>query len=349
MQQSFDGDAAVGHDEDERGTGGDAIELEHLVAASVFSDGGKLNAMFVGPLLAYGIGVCVRDLHIEHIVHVAAHLGIGSRDIGRNHPALAARVEEVMFCQSAFAFDYYVNGIYYRKATQQVPGGGCGETYLIVVNDDDYSTYSGDVVIPETETINEETYRVRYIGSEAFYACTNLTSVTLSNNIVNIGFHSFAECPLLEVMDLPEGMVQINSNAFSNCPNLDYIFIHNTEPFFLWDDALADINDHVQIVVPCNCIEAFEASEEWQGIQLYDDCGHVGVEESGKVTMGIYPNPASETLTIETEGTVTIYDALGCPVRTLFVNRKETIDLQGLASGIYFVKVGNEVRKIIVE
>ena len=42
----------------------------------------------------------------------------------------------MMFCQSAFAFDYYVNGIYYRKVTQQVPGGGCGETYLIVVNDD---------------------------------------------------------------------------------------------------------------------------------------------------------------------------------------------------------------------
>ena len=100
-------------------------------------------------------------------------------------------------CQSAFAFDYYVNGIYYRKATQQLPGGGCGETYLIVVNDDYPNTYSGDMVVPETEIINGETLRVRYIGSEAFYGCVNLTSVTLPNTIVNIGYHSFADCHLL--------------------------------------------------------------------------------------------------------------------------------------------------------
>ena len=255
----------------------------------------------------------------------------------------------MVLCQSAFAYDYFVNGIYYRKVTQQLPGGGCGETYLIVVNNDDPNTYSGDVFIPETETINGETYRVRYIGSEAFLGCVNLTSVILSSNIVNIGYHSFAECPLLEEINLPEGMGQINSNAFSSCPKLDYIFINDTEPFFLWDDAFADINDHVHIVVPCNCIEAFEAAEEWQGIQLYDDCGHVGVGESEGATMVVYPNPASETLTIEAEGLVTISDEMGRVVRSLFVDNKQTIDLQGLTSGLYYVKAGNEVKKVMVK
>ena len=255
----------------------------------------------------------------------------------------------MVFCQSAFAWDYYVNGIYYRKVTQQVPGGGCGETILIVVNDDYENTYSGDVVIPESETINGESYRVTYIGSEAFYGCMNLTSVTLPNSIVNIGYHSFANCPLLEYIDIPSGMQQINSNAFSFCYGLDYIFIRDTEPFFLWDDAFADINDHVQIVVPCNCIEAFEASEEWQGILLYDDCGHVGVGEAETITMNVYPNPVSETLTIEAEGPVTIIDEMGRVIRTLFVKRKETINLEGLSSGFYFVKAGDEVKKILVK
>ena len=94
IQQSFDGDAAVGHDEDERGAGLDAIQVEHLVAASVFADGGELNAVFVGPLLTSGIAVDVGDFDVEHIVHVAAHLGVGTRDVGRNHLALAASVEE---------------------------------------------------------------------------------------------------------------------------------------------------------------------------------------------------------------------------------------------------------------
>ena len=255
----------------------------------------------------------------------------------------------MMICQSAFAYDYYVNGIYYRKATQQLPGGGCGETYLIVVNDDYQNTYSGDVVVPETETINGETYRVKYIASEAFYGCQYLTSVTLPNTIVNIGFHSFAECPLLEVIDIPASIQQINSNAFSNCEELDYIFIHNNQPFFLWDDAFADINDHVHIVVPCNCIEAFEASEEWQGIQLYDDCGNVGIGEAKTVAFDVYPNPVSGALTIEAEGLVTISDEMGRVVRTLFVDDKQTIDLQGLSSGFYFAKVGDAVKKVLVK
>jgi hypothetical protein len=255
----------------------------------------------------------------------------------------------MMICQSAFAYDYYVNGIYYRKATQQLPGGGCGETYLIVVNDDYQNTYSGDVVVPETETINGETYRVKYIASEAFYGCQYLTSVTLPNTIVNIGFHSFAECPLLEVIDIPASIQQINSNAFSNCEELDYIFIHNNQPFFLWDDAFADINDHVHIVVPCNCIEAFEAAEEWQGIQLYDDCGNVGVGEAKTLAFDVYPNPVSGSLTIEAEGLVTISDEMGRIVRALFVDDKQTVDLQGLSSGFYFVKAGDAVKKVLVK
>lgn len=255
----------------------------------------------------------------------------------------------MMICQSAFAYDYIVNGIYYRKATQQLPGGGCGETYLIVVNNDYPNTYSGDVVVPETEIINGESLRVRYIASEAFYGCVDLTSITLPSTIVNIGFHSFADCQRLEYIDLPAGMQQINSNAFSNCYELDHIFIHATEPFFLWDDAFADINDHVQIVVPCNCIEAFEAAEEWQGIQLYDDCGHVGVGEAKTVAFEVYPNPVSETLTIEAEGLVTISDEMGRVLRTLFVDDKQTIDLQGLSSGFYFVKAGTEVKKVMVK
>jgi hypothetical protein len=255
----------------------------------------------------------------------------------------------MMFCQNAFAWDYYVNGIYYRKVTQQLPGGGCGETILIVVNDDYENTYSGDIVIPESEIINGESYRVTYIGSEAFYGCVNLTSVTLPNTIVNIGFHSFAECPLLEYIEIPAGIQQINSNAFSYCEELDYIFIHSLEPFFLWDDAFADINDHVHIVVPCNCIEAFEASEEWQGIQLYDDCGNVGIGEAKTVAFDVYPNPVSGALTIEAEGLVTISDEMGRVVRTLFVDDKQTIDLQGLSSGFFFVKVGDAVKKVLVK
>ena len=102
-------------------------------------------------------------------------------------------------------------------------------------------------------------------------------------------------------------------------------------------------------MVPCNCIEAFEAAEEWQGIQLYDDCGNVGIEETEAVAMNVYPNPTSGTFTIEAEGLVTILDEKGQVVRSLFVNGKENIHIQDLSSGLYFVKAGNEVKKVLVK
>ena len=63
----------------------------------------------------------------------------------------------------------------------------------------------------------------------------------------------------------------------------------------------------------------------------------------------LHPNPASETLTIEAEGLVTIVDEMGRIVKTLFVDQKKSIDLQDLPNGIYFVKVGNEVKKVLVK
>ena len=75
----------------------------------------------------------------------------------------------------------------------------------------------------------------------------------------------------------------------------------------------------------------------------------MGIGENENATVNIYPNPATETLTIEAEGLVTIVDEMGRVVRTLFVDNKQTIDLQGLTSGLYFVKAGNEVKKVMIK
>ena len=210
-----------------------------------------------------------------------------------------------MCSQRVFAYDFIVDGICYTKLPHQLPDGGCGETTLSVVSDGE-NTYSGDIVIPETVTFSGETYTVDDIGDAAFYNCTELTSLTLPNTIKVIGFHSISGCPKLMVLDLPAGMVQVFSNAFSDNPNLDYIFVHSIEPFYLWSGAFDEINDHFKIVVPCGALEAFEDDTDWGGYPLMDDCGNVGIEETKTATVDVYPNPASETLTIEAEGEVEI-------------------------------------------
>lgn len=85
------------------------------------------------------------------------------------------------------------------------------------------------------------------------------------------------------------------------------------------------------------------------------DC--VGIDELKNEHLGlkVYPNPLNEVLIVESlkfeEGlTISIYNALGNEVHHSVLNSQlSTIDLRGLESGIYFVKVGNAVKKILKE
>ena len=54
--------------------------------------------------------------------------------------------------------------------------------------------YTGAVTIPATVTYNGKTYSVTSIGERAFYDCTGLTSVTISNSVTRIGWYAFHYC-----------------------------------------------------------------------------------------------------------------------------------------------------------
>ena len=75
----------------------------------------------------------------------------------------------------------------------------------------------------------------------------------------------------------------------------------------------------------------------------------VGVDESSIQPLKVYPNPASESLTIETEGSALLVDQNGRIVRQLTVNGKDNINLQGLSKGVYFLKTGKNVTKVLVK
>lgn len=88
---------------------------------------------------------------------------------------------------------------------------------------------------------------------------------------------------------------------------------------------------------------------------LYDSFPN-DIEEfvSNKVLRGIeiYPNPVRTEFTIRTQNIgskAQIFDVLGCLVKSMELNQKETnVSLQEIDSGIYFVQYGKTVTKMVV-
>ena len=61
--------------------------------------------------------------------------------------------------------------------------------------------------------------------SNAFYDCTNLTSVSLPNTLTHIGDGSFSGCTNLEEIIIPNSVEYIGDSAFKNCSKLKSIKI----------------------------------------------------------------------------------------------------------------------------
>ena len=66
------------------------------------------------------------------------------------------------------------------------------KTVIVVCKFNGY--YTGEIVIPQTVTIENILWKVTSIGKEAFEDCTSLTSVTIPNSVTSIGKDAFSGC-----------------------------------------------------------------------------------------------------------------------------------------------------------
>ena len=66
------------------------------------------------------------------------------------------------------------------------------------------------------------------IGDNAFYKCTNLTSITIPNSVTSIGDYAFYKCTNLTSIIIPNSVTSIGDYAFSICTNLASVIISNS-------------------------------------------------------------------------------------------------------------------------
>lgn len=62
---------------------------------------------------------------------------------------------------------------------------------------------------------------LKYISDNAFYGCTNLTSVTFNDGLVAIGNSAFSQCSKITEIIIPDSVTSVGS-AFSRCTSLEY-------------------------------------------------------------------------------------------------------------------------------
>lgn len=127
--------------------------------------------------------------------------------------------------------------------------------FVFYPNDNEASSYyvkeyigaGGNVTIPTTVIIKDDTKPVtkinaevfcersdvtsvtlpeglQYIGNKAFYG-TGITSLSLPNSITGLGDMALASCPALTSINIGTGAPTVSSNAFINCPNLATITV----------------------------------------------------------------------------------------------------------------------------
>ena len=68
--------------------------------------------------------------------------------------------------------------------------------------------------------------------------------------------------------------------------------------------------------------------------------------ENQRCTFKVYPNPAKDYITIEGTGLFTVTNVLGQTIMTKEIKGKAKVELP---QGLYFVKMGDETRKIVVK
>lgn len=128
----------------------------------------------------------------------------------------------MLLSQSLFAYDFEVNGIYYKITSST------DLTVSVTYKDVNYNSYSGNVSIPSTVTYSSKTFSVTAIEKNAFSGCPGLTSIDIPNSVTRIGRGAFSGCFGLTSIAIPSSVIHIGDNAFYGCSGLTSITIPNS-------------------------------------------------------------------------------------------------------------------------
>jgi len=156
----------------------------------------------------------------------------------------------------------YIDGIYYNFNEDEAE-----VTYL----DENYNSYSGDVVIPTSvTTVWGETYSVTGIGEYAFKGCNNLATIMIPGSVKSFGTASFEGCSNLTSITIPQNTTAIGTECFRGCTKLSDVYCHaaevpSTEGNAFDNSSIMSATLHI----PNRSIHLYKASTPWSNFGNY--------------------------------------------------------------------------------
>ena len=101
------------------------------------------------------------------------------------------------------------------------------------------------------------------IGERVFYGCSSLTSITIPNSITSINDYTFCRCSALISITIPDSVTSIGEYAFNGCSSLTNITIPNSVTT-IGDSAFYGCSNLESITLPFIGESAKTASDTYQ-------------------------------------------------------------------------------------
>lgn len=82
----------------------------------------------------------------------------------------------------------------------------------LVAND-----YSGDIIVPESVSMDGKNYPVTVFTNKCFANCTKLRSIVIPNSVKKLESDCFFGCALLNKIEIPNSVEELGYSCFENC------------------------------------------------------------------------------------------------------------------------------------
>lgn len=233
------------------------------------------------------------------------------------------------------AFGYCTN-LHYNEYDNAIYVGNAENPYLYLIE-----AKSKDIT---TCSIHED---CKVIGLSAFYGCSDMTSVSIPNSIKIIREYAFSGCTGLTSVKLPNTTNFIGEETFYGCSGMTSIYIPESVSAIRWDAFTGCEN----LTIYC---EASSQPIYWNNRWNSEDRPVVwGYKNYGNALAEISASSASiyayqNVIVVDNaEAETLVFDVTG-----RLVARKDatgaTTKIQMARAGVYIVKVGTDVRRVVV-